>query len=969
MKLRHSILYILAFGAAVTLLAACSTKKNTAGTRFWHSFTTRYNVFYNGHEAYKEGCLAKESGNKDNFTERLPFFTVGNENARTLGQGNFETAITKCEKAIQLHSIKRRPVVSAGKRRTPKMRAYLNRKEFNPFLKNAWLLMGKAQFQKGDFLEAASTFSYITRHYAAEPPVLAEARVWLARCYAQLDWFYDAEDALSRLNRDSVPPRLRRERDATTADLLLRQQRFAEALPYLKNAARKEPRKRQRARLYFLLGQVQAALGDAAAAYKAYGKCLRQSPPYDMAFNARIAQTEVMAAGNNAGKMISRLRRMAKSPNNKDYLDQVYYAMGNIYLTERDTAHAIGAYENGRAKSTRGGIEKGVLLLRLGEVYWDMGRYDNAQTCYAEAVGLIDKTHKGYDDILKRSKVLDELVPYTSAVHLQDSLLVLSVAGEAERNAAIDRVIEALKKKEEEERRLKADSAADARLQETGVQTTLPASPAKQDDAKGWYFYNPVTVNQGKQDFRRLWGQRKNEDNWRRSNRSVLASTGAEDEYDYAAEDSLDETTAADTLAENAVGALPDSVADDPHQREYYMKQIPFTDEAKAAAHATIQDGLYNAGLIEKDKLEDFPLASRTLRRLVGEYPDFEKLEDVYYQLFLLYSRWGRTAEAVSYKNRLAGKFPQSPLTKLITDPDFERNARYGKAMEDSLYAATYLAYRKRDNSAVEANCKISADKYPNGANRPKFMFVHALSRIGREDDKAVAAELRELVSEYPESDVSEMAGMMVKGLESGRALGTGGFDVGSLWARRSAAANAAVDSTGRTKQLSPERNVPFVCIVAYPTDSLDDGQLLYDLAHFNFTGFMVRNFELSQQRGPDITQMRIAGFNSFDEAHAYAQQLYADPYMAEKLKRARVVVISADNLELLGTTYSFEDYRRFYDKTFAPLKLNPQLPLDMQDMPIEQHYEDEYTPEELDNSRKNNRQDTEDDGGEWYTP
>ncbi len=90
---------------------------------------------------------------------------------------------------------------------------------------------------------------------------------------------------------------------------------------------------------------------------------------------------------------------------------------------------------------------------------------------------------------------------------------------------------------------------------------------------------------------------------------------------------------------------------------------------------------------------------------------------------------------------------------------------------------------------------------------------------------------------------------------------------------------------------------------------------------------------------------------------------------MAEKLKRARVVVISADNLELLGTTYSFEDYRRFYDKTFAPLKLNPQLPLDMQDMPIEQHYEDEYTPEEHDNSRKNNRQDTEDDGGEWYTP
>lgn len=197
--------------------------ENTAGTRFWHSFTTRYNVYYNGHEAYLKGCLAKEKGNKDNYTELLPFFLVGNENSRTLGKSDFETAITKCEKAIQLHSIKKRPAVSPSKRRSPKMKAYLKRQEFNPFLKNAWLLMGQAQFQKGDFVEAASTFSYITRHYAQEPDVVAEARIWLARSYSELEWFYDAGDALEKLGRDSVPTRLRREQDATTANLLLRQ--------------------------------------------------------------------------------------------------------------------------------------------------------------------------------------------------------------------------------------------------------------------------------------------------------------------------------------------------------------------------------------------------------------------------------------------------------------------------------------------------------------------------------------------------------------------------------------------------------------------------------------------------------------------------------------------------------------------------------------------------------------------------
>ncbi len=967
MKRYTHIVRLAVIGAVLLLVAACSTKKNTAGARFWHSFTTRYNVYYNGNEAYKEGCLAQEKGNKDNYTEQIPVFTVGNEKTRTTGKSSFETAITKCKKAIHLHSIKRRPVVAASKRNNPKMKAYLNRKEFNPFLKNAWLLMAKAQFQQGEFFEAAATFSYITRHYAAEPAVLNEARIWLARCYAQVDWFYDAEDALSKLNRDSISPRLYKERDATTADLLLRQGQLKEALPYLQRTAKKERRKMQKARLYFLLAQVQTELNDKEAAYKAYQKCLRQSPPYEMAFNARIKQTEVMAEGKNGKKMILRLKRMARSEKNKEYLDQVYYAMGNIYLNQSDTLKAIGAYEKGRAESTRSGVEKGILLLRLGEIYWELGRYDRAQSCYGDALGLIEKTHKNYDGITRRSKVLDELVPFTSAIHLQDSLLALSVADEATRNAAIDRVIEELKRKEEEERRAQKEADAEQRKQNNAAHNGRQNTTTTQKTDIGnkeWYFYNPLMVTQGKQDFRKIWGQRKNEDNWRRSNRSVLAAES--EEYDYAAEDSLANT---DEATEDSVATSTektDSAANDPHERAYYLSQIPFSEEAKTACHEIIKDGLYNAAAIEKDKLEDFPLAAKTYNRLITDYPDFDKMEEVYYQLFLLYSRWGRPEEAERYKHLMATNYPESAITKLINDPDFEHNARYGKAIEDSLYTATYKAYRERNNAEVANNFALSTEKFPKGANRPKFMFVHALSRLGTAENKDIIEELRTLVKEYPESDVSELAGMMVKGLESGKTLGEGGFDVGSLWSRRSSTANAAVDSTGSVRGLSDERNTPFVCIIAYPTDSLNDGQLLYDLAHFNFTGFVVRNFDLSQLRDSEITQLRIAGFRNFEEAYSYAQQLYTDKPLAEKLAHARLVIISETNMELLGSTYSFDDYRDFYEKTFAPLKPETQMPLDMQDMPIEQHYEDEYTPEQLDEQQNGGE---EDDGGEWYVP
>ncbi len=223
--MKRPLLHIAALAALLLTagLTACSTKKNTATSRWWQSFTTRYNVYFNGHEAYKQGCLAKEEGNKDNYTDFIPLFTVGNKESKSLGSSDFETAVTKCEKAIQLHSIKRKPAVSPGKRRTPKLKRYLSRKEFNPFLKNAWLLMGQAQFQKGDFVEAASTFSYITRLYAPEPLVVAEARAWLARCYAELEWFYDAEDVMQKMQRDTLTSRLSRESVATLADLLPRQ--------------------------------------------------------------------------------------------------------------------------------------------------------------------------------------------------------------------------------------------------------------------------------------------------------------------------------------------------------------------------------------------------------------------------------------------------------------------------------------------------------------------------------------------------------------------------------------------------------------------------------------------------------------------------------------------------------------------------------------------------------------------------
>ena len=355
-----------------------------------------------------------------------------------------------------------------------------------------------------------------------------------------------------------------------------------------------------------------------------------------------------------------------------------------------------------------------------------------------------------------------------------------------------------------------------------------------------------MLVIQGRQDFQKRWGKRPNEDNWRRSNRTVV-SDFAEEEGENA--DSLAELPA-DSLAEEPA----DSAALDPHERAYYLAQIPFSEEARAASDAIIQDGLFNAGIIEKDDLEDFPLAAETLNRLTSQYKGFDRLAEAYYHLFLLYSRWGRPAEAEEARSQMALLYPDHELTRLVTAPDFERTARYGREIEDSLYAATYRAYRLRDTLSVSRNFQVSTEKYPSGLNRPKFIFVHALSRLATAPRQELLTELRDLLSQFPESDVSPMAGMIVKGLESGRQFGSGTFDLGSLWDRRTASADSLAQGLAEGAAFTAERHAPFLFVLAYPTDSLDDRQLLYEMAHFNFATFVVRGFDMEVVRDPTPT-------------------------------------------------------------------------------------------------------------------
>ena len=934
--------------STLIILAGCNMKKNTATNRLYHSFTARYNIYYNGSQAFIEGNLEKEKSNKDNYTEMIPLYMVGNKQSRELGKGQFDRAIEKSEKAIRLHSIKGKPEWKSKKKKTARDREWLGRKEYNPFIWKAWMLLGKAQFQKGAFDEAAATFSYMTRLYQTQPMQSGLAKAWLAKCYTELGWIYDAEDVIRNMSRDSIDFRAVKDWDYTYADYYIHQGDYEKALPYLKKVIKYEKRSVQRAREWFLLGQIENMLGHREEAYRAFKKVVGCHPPYEMEFNARIAQTEVMAASDGR-RMISKLKRMAASDNNQEYLDQVYYAIGNIYLHQGDTLQAIGAYEKGNKESVRNGIEKGVLLLTLGNLYWELEKFSDAHRCYGEAIGLLDQERSDYEELSHRSKVLDELVPHTEAIHLQDSLLELSEMPEEERLAAIDRVIEALKQKEKEERERQLDAEAEElqeqiQQQQGGMnnqplnsQTTT--SMATQQGNGQWYFYNPIAVSQGKTTFLQQWGRRENKDNWQRINVTVVSTTPETEETDNEegemteGQDSLQAgglpenpediagmgaQTSADSIASDT--AVTDSLANDPHERAYYLAQTPFTEEQKTACHALIQDALFHAGIIFKDKLDNLSLSERHLRRLTDNYDEYEHLDEAWYHLFLLYSRWGDPEMADSCLNHLTEKHPESEWTILLTDPYYEENARFGEHIEDSLYAATYDGFKNDRYEMVKANAKLSESRFPQGENRDKFLFIEGLSLLNEGDGDGSIARLKEVVEKFPNSEVSQMAGMIIKGVNEGRRLHGGKFDIGDVWSRRDIALSA--DST-RQDTLSARTDQNFLFILAYEPDSVNENQLLFNMARYNFTNFLVRNFDIQIDEDHGLHRMLISGFLSYDEALQYARQLYDDEAMKEAVKDCRSLIISESNLPLLGTAYSYDDYLKFYEDTFIPLKIS----------------------------------------------
>ena len=918
--------------AGLLLLCGCSTQKNTWAARRYHALTTRYNVRFNGQESYRKGMEQMEQQYHEDYSELLPVYLSRDHTLSRIGAGNMKTSIQKCEKAIKQHSIRVKPEKKPARNASEKEKQFYAQEEFNPVMGSVFLLMTKAQFQSGDYLAATATASYTLRHFPQDRLLCDECRLWTARAYMELEWMYEAENILVKMNEEGFSRELSGFYATVYADYLIRREAYADAIPFVEIALAGTDRRRDRQRYTYLLAQLYQTTGNRRRAYELYGSIPRMNPPYEMDLNARIRQTEVYDEGSQR-QALRKLRRMSRSPNNRNYLDAIYYAMGNIWFSQSDTAQAVECYRQAIDRSTQNGPYKAQALVSLGGFYYDTEDFRPAQPCYDEAKSLIKEEKPQYALVEERSRVLGELCPYLEVIFVEDSLQAVAAMPEAERDHLIDSLIAVARKQAREEARRQAREEALSANQEltdenrsrNEVAADQPNLLANGDNS--WYFYNEAAKTAGRKEFERNWGRRKLEDNWRIKNKDAFfaelentfgssAAGGSQEQLPADVEPESDSESATEEEIDRPEVEFEPS--DDPLQVGYYLKDLPLTEEQLAESEARVAEAMFQAGMVYRETMRNDDLALRTFAGYRERFPeDSLYTPEICYVSFLLLSQAARLDEAEDNRSFLLDNFPETPQAEKLRDSLYLPHLRQMYAVQDSLYAATYDHFVAGTSDSVKLNCQLVEDRYAMTPLRPKFLFLRALEAVKDSDGDTFVALISEIASKYPDTDLADLASEMLAYWNDGRRpVGFSNFYLSSGMTLEDSIAQARLEQLAEKFTYDPSE--AHVLAFGYSPDSINANKLLFDVALYNFTNFLVRDYELSLEKIGEQDVLMVRSFEDAKDVQRYAAWLTfqgIDP--AEKYPGLKLFIFSESNLQLVQEEFPEEAYRLFYEQHY----------------------------------------------------
>ncbi|MFC2115455.1 tetratricopeptide repeat protein [Bacteroidota bacterium] len=738
----YHLLLVFFFG----VFGACSTEKNTMVTRSFHNVTSRYNIFFNGNESFKRGVRKMEESHMDDFTSILPIFQYGDENTAGAIASEMERAIQKATKVITLHSITVKPEFKNGPE-SEKQQEFYARNEYNKYVPGNYLLMGKAYLFRHDFHLALETFKFIMTEYHYDE-IVYETQIWIARTHNELEEYDESEDILEVLTgTQEFPSELTADLFATKADLYMKQEEYERAIEPLTRAVNNVKQKKLKIRYSFILGQLHQEAGDPQEASDYYRQVIKMNPPYEMSFNSRINRAGVFTAGSdNAKEIKDELRKMLKDEKNSDFRDQIYYALGNVFFREGDILEALTDYKLSSSLSISNTQQKTTSCLTIANIYYERKDYEQADLYYDSAMVYLTEDYPDYDAIILKTKSLSSLVENLQIVELEDSLQVLANMGESDRLASIDSIIARVLREESQAREREMLAMRDQQFNRMALNESQRTGFTENPGGK-WYFYNQAAKGFGQPEFRMKWGNRKLEDNWRRSNKRQISFDIGEQEGE---------------VSDTGAAVEEKSKLMNNKTREFYLKDIPLTDSMMEISNERIVLGLYNSGTIYNNDLNDYPRAIETYRELLDRFPGNEYSLSTYYNLYRLYDQQNDIPMAGVYKEAIVREYPESQPAQILTNPNYISELQALENEVNVFYQQTYDLYQQGNYYGVIRNTDEALVRFTDDPLIPKFQLLKVLA-MGKTDDIMVFTQaLDSLSKSSPDPEIAERAGSIL---------------------------------------------------------------------------------------------------------------------------------------------------------------------------------------------------------------
>ncbi len=859
-------------------LTGCSVEKNTGTTRFYHGLTARYNIYFNGYESYKAGIRKINNGYRDDYAELIRVFESDDPETASLCSSDMEKAVQKASKLISLKSITARPEFNPGRDLSEKEKQLLQQKEFNEWVDDSYLLIGKARFHKHEFDEAAAVFNHSLEN-ANDPGIRTEALVWQARISAGKGIYNEALRLLSSIEDiEGRDKSFKAFYYSALADLYIKQKRYQEAIDPLSQAVGYVSGKRSKYRLTYLLAQLHDLNGDPAKATALFRNVINMNPPYDVEFNARINIAGVfdVNSGEDTESMVKELEKMIRDSKNKDYLDQIYYALGNISMKEGFPEEAVELYRNSVKASSVNQNQKGRSYLALASHYFSQPDYIEAGRFYDSAVYFMDRKHPDYLSLKTMADNLGALTEHLITIRTQDSLRKVAAMSPAQRNELINGIIAGLIEQERA-----ASTSGDGRynLGEYYESERRFADNIAQEGS--WYFYNQAALAFGRTEFRKRWGDRRLEDNWRRANRSM---TGVQ--QDAAGTDDLTGN------GNDTAQALPDN-----KKPAFYLKDLPLTDSLLKISDEKISFAYLNAGKIFDERFSRTTEAATSFETLLTRFPGSILEPETLYNLHNLFST-ENPQRAEAYRQRLTTLYPESEFALILSDPDY-RNRKMAEAeMIGSLYSEAYKAYVAEDYTRSLDIIEKALRDYPQSDLAPKFMLLKVYATGPTGDIRRLKPVLDEIIKTSPGTEEAE------KALELTAFLDQEAPEIKIEEEKQVAATLFDSDTTARLS----------FCLVITGNE-ININQVSFDVISYNIDNYTNKNFRTEGSLTDDrYVIVYVSGFSDNNEAWDYFRAFSPARVLRNPSETGVMTfLISSSNRAILENDKNPERYLLFF--------------------------------------------------------